>query len=102
MTVRTAWFARSHVVTLIGRPHLDLFHQQKLIPANIDLKLKRIPNTSAFLLKSIDTGHDHPQVNYKVQIMRARFLIRTKHIAPSLIVGQQRVLQTKNYSNSFQ
>ena len=25
LTARTAWFARSHVVTIIGRPHLDLF-----------------------------------------------------------------------------
>ena len=102
LTARTAWFARSHVVTLIGRPHLDLFHQEKLIPANIDLKLKLIPNTSAYLLKTaIPADRDHPQVNYKVKIMEARLFIRTKHISPSLILGQERVLQSKNYSIPF-
>ena len=101
MTVRTAWFARSRVVTLIGRPHLDLFHQEKLIPANMDSKLKFFPNTSAFLLKTLARDHDHPQVNYKVQITGARLLFRTKHIAPSLILGQETVLQTKNFSIPF-
>ena len=33
--------------------------------------------------------------------MEARLLIRTKHISPSLILGQERVLQTKNYSIPF-
>ena len=47
ITGRPAWFPRSHVGTLIGRTHLDRLHQEKLIPTNIDLKLKLIPNTSA-------------------------------------------------------
>ena len=82
LTGRTVRFARSHVVTLIGRPHLDLFHQEKLSPAIIDLKLKHIPNTDAYLLQTIPPDHDNPQVNYKVKIMEARLFIRTKHISP--------------------
>ena len=33
--------------------------------------------------------------------MEARLFIRTKHISPSLILGQGKVLQTKNYSIPF-
>ena len=89
-------------MTLIGPPHLDIFHKEKLIPSNIDLKLKLIPNTSAYILKTATpAGGDHPQVNYKVKIMEARLFIRTKHISPSLILGQERVLQSKNYSIPF-
>ena len=65
------------------------------------MKLKFIPNTSAYLLKTIATDADHPQVNYKVKIMEARLFIRSKHISPSLILGQERVLQTKKYSIPF-
>ena len=90
LTARSAWFARSHVVTLFGRPHLDLFHQEKLIPSNIDLKLKMIPNTSAYLLKTIGPEQDHQQVNYKVKIMKARLFIRIKHILPSLSLRQKK------------
>ncbi|KAF0144956.1 MAG: hypothetical protein FD143_3374, partial [Ignavibacteria bacterium] len=31
LTARTAWLARSRVVILIGRPHLEHFHKVKLI-----------------------------------------------------------------------
>ena len=96
LTARTAWFARSRVVTVIGRSHVDFFPEEKLNPANIHLKLKLIPNTSAYYLKKIAQDHEHPQVNYKVKIMEARLWIRTKHISPSLIQGQERVVQTKN------
>ena len=97
---RSAWFTRSRVVTLIGRPHLDLFHQEKLIPSNIDFKLKLIPNTSAFLLKTA-TPDGHGQLNYKVHITSARLFIRTKEISPSLILAQEKVLQSTNYSIPF-
>ena len=63
---------------LIGRPHLDHFHQEKLISANIDLKVRLIPNTNAYLLKTIAPEHDDPQVKYKVKIMETRLFIRTK------------------------
>ena len=33
--------------------------------------------------------------------MEARLFIRTKHISPSLILGQERVLQTRNFSIPF-
>ena len=98
---RAAWFTESRVVTLIGRPHLDLFHQDKLIPSNIDLKLKLIPNNNGFLLKTPAPTDDHPQLNFKVQIMSARLFVRTKEISASLILAQEKVLQNTNYSIPF-
>ena len=98
LRARTAWFAASRVVTLIGRPHLDLFHQEKLIPSNLDIKLRLIPNTSAFLLKTAAPQGNDPQVNYKVQLLSARLFIRTKEISPNLILAHEKMLQTVNYS----
>ena len=99
LTARAAWYANSRVVTLIGRPHLDLFHQEKLIPANIDLKLRFIPNTHAFLLKTAAPADvQHPQVNYRIHIASARLFIRTKEISPNLILAQEKMLQSNNYS----
>ena len=34
---RSATFARSTLVELIGRPHLNVFNQERFIPPNIDL-----------------------------------------------------------------
>ena len=94
---RAACFARSRGVTLIGRPHLDLFHQEKLIPSNIDLKLRFIPHKSSFLLKTAAPG-DHAQHNYRIILSNARLFIRTKEISMNLIMAQEKLLQTRNYS----
>ncbi|KAF0147397.1 MAG: hypothetical protein FD143_3072, partial [Ignavibacteria bacterium] len=83
---RAVWFANSRIVTFIGRPHLDLFHQEKLIPSNIDIKLRLIPNTHTFLLKTpAPVDGQHPQVNYRIQISSARLFIRSKEVSPNLI-----------------
>ena len=92
---RACPFEGSHVVTVIGRPHLDLFHQEKLIPANVDVKLKFFPNSSRFILCSPAAN---PQINYKVHLVSARMFIRTKEISPSLILAQEKLLQEHNYS----
>ena len=82
LKTRTAWFAVSKTVTLTGRPHLDLFHQEKLIPPNVDLKLRLIPNSHKFLLKTKAGTQAAPQVNYKVQIVSANLIVQTKVFSP--------------------
>ena len=44
LKTRAAEYALSNVVTLIGRPHHELFHQDKDIPPNCDLKLRLVRN----------------------------------------------------------
>ena len=97
LTERTAWFARSRVVTLIVSPRLYLFLLKKLNLPKIDLKLKLIPNRSAYLLKTFAPAG----VNYKFKIMEPCLFIRTKLISSAMIIGQERVMQTKNYSIPF-
>ncbi|KAF0155389.1 MAG: hypothetical protein FD188_3140 [Ignavibacteria bacterium] len=101
LTARTRWFALSNVVTLIGRPHLDLFHQEKLIPPGIDMKLRFIPNSNTFLLKTAAPADADPQVMYKLHIESAKLFIRTKEISPSLMTAHQKVLQDTNYSITY-
>ena len=44
LNARAATLARNTLVELIGRPYLDVFHQERLIPPNIDLHMKLIPS----------------------------------------------------------
>ena len=39
LNARAATFARSTLVELIGRPHLDVFNQERLIPPNTDFHI---------------------------------------------------------------
>ena len=44
-----ATYAKSTLVELINRHHLDVFHQERLIPLNIDLYMKSIPSPKDFV-----------------------------------------------------
>ena len=97
LKTRTTWFTLSKTVTLCGRPHLDHFHQEKLIPPSVDLKLRLVPNSHKFLLKTKAGTQAAPQVNYKVQIVSANFIVQTKVFSPSFLMAQEKLLQTNNF-----
>ena len=94
---RAAWLGSSIEKTFIGRPHFDLFHPDKLIPANVDLKFRFIPNKSSWLLKTAAPAGTDRQVAYKIDILSARMYIHTKQISPSLLVAHEKMLQKSNY-----
>ena len=80
LNTRATKFARSAVVELIGRPHLDVFQQERLIPPNIDLNMRLIPSPNDFVCKSADPAQGGQQENYKFVIQRANLIIRTKKL----------------------
>ena len=49
LNARAATFATSTVFELIGRPHLNVFNQERLIPPNIDLHMKLMPSADNFV-----------------------------------------------------
>jgi hypothetical protein len=56
---------------MLGRIHADLFHQNRLILSNCDLRLRFVRSKEAFMLQSsLDTA------NYKVCIDNARLCVR--------------------------
>ena len=93
---RAARFKGSKVVTLIGRPHLDLFHQDKLIPGDQDIKIRLLPNNHKWVLKSAAPADRDPQVNYKLEILNARLFIRTKQVSKSLANAHIEMLRKGN------
>jgi len=93
---RANFFALSAEVDLIGRPHLDLFHQDKLILGNCPLKLRLIPNADSFILKSKAPGANEDQENYRMQITDARFFVRTVEVSHALALAHEQMLQKMN------
>ena len=94
---RVVQFARSRIVTLIGRPHLDLFHQNLNIPPGCNIRLRLFPSNSDFVLKRLAANHDH----YRMQIMSARLWIRTKDVSPSFLLAHETMLQRQNIRIPF-
>jgi len=94
---RSTPFDLSHQVTLIGRLHSDMFHQPLDIPSNLDLKIRLLPNRAAFYIKKPAAN----ATNYKFSITKARLLIRTKEINPSVIMAHETTLQKHNFRIPF-
>ena len=68
------------MVKLIGRLHLDVFQQERLIPPSIDLTMRLIPSPNDFVFKSAAPAQGGQQENYKFVIQSANLIIRTKKL----------------------
>ena len=89
---RARKYANSAVITLLGRPHLDLFHQNKDLPPNCSIKLRLIPNEYAFYLKK----HTDDAELYRLKIMATRLFMRTKEVTPSFALAHLTMAQKHN------
>ena len=49
LRARATRFAAGAVIELVGRPHLDIFHQSRIIPPGIALCIKLLPSANQFV-----------------------------------------------------
>ena len=79
----------SRQFTLVGRPHLDLFHQDRDIPPGCTIHIKFTPSTPAFALIG-----DAALNASRMMLMAAKLYVRTKKVAPELILSHKEMLQS--------
>ena len=80
LNARAVEWARSAVVELIGRPHLDTWHQERLIPINVDLHMRMMPSSDNFVIKSAAPALNAVQENFKMVIQSVSLIIYTKQL----------------------
>ena len=82
---------QSRTFTLVGRPHLDLFHQNLDIPPGCTIDIKFTPSPVAFAFTGAAA---HAAV--KVSVMATRLYVRTKKVCPELVLAHKEMLQKCN------
>jgi hypothetical protein len=82
--------ASSRVFTLVGRPHVDLFHQNLDMPPNCPISIKFTPSPRAFSLMEANNGTD------KFVLVEAKLFVRTKQVNPELVLAHKATLQKAN------
>ena len=93
---RQKWVNLSKVMTLVGRPHSDLFHQELDIPAEVSLALKLTMNKDKFALMAAAGA------TFAIEVLDVRWFVRTKKVAPSLSTAHLRMLGSRcNYQLPF-
>jgi hypothetical protein len=94
---RATRFATSTVVELVGRPHLDIFHQNRLIPPGSALRIKLIPSSNQFVcISPPPAGNNAQQEQFKVAIQNVSFIIRTKKLSETVHLAILKNLLLKN------
>ena len=76
---RATRFAASAVIELVNRPHLDIFHQSRIIPPCISLRIKLLPSENQFVcICPPPAGQNAVHEQFKVVIQDVSFIIRTR------------------------
>ena len=96
LNARVVNFARSSVVELVGQSHADVFHKNRLIPLNVDLKIKLIPFGNNFVCKSAAPAGNAAQENFKLVIMSANLIILIKQLTNTALKAHIKLLQLQN------
>ena len=96
LRTRRGCFAKSTVMKLIGRPHFNVFYQNRLIPPNFDVHLKLVPIANNYLCKSVASNKVKAgQQNYKAVIQFASFIVYTKQLTSEAEIAHKVLLRQK-------
>lgn len=79
------------IITIAGRPHIDLFHQELDIPPGCSMQLRFTRSDDKFVLMAAENA------TYKFKINSLKLRVRTKKVDPGLILAHREVLKSANY-----
>jgi hypothetical protein len=82
---------QSRAFTLIGRPHVDLFHQNLDIPPDCKMVIRFTPSPVVFAFIGANA-----HAGIKVVVLEAALHVRTKRACPELVLAQKQMLEHEN------
>ena len=85
---RYGWSQNSNIFDLICTPHADLFHQDRPIIPNVDIRLKFTRSPAPFALMAVDNSKD-----YMIKIHEAVLLVRLVEPSDSIILEHSKALE---------
>ena len=89
---RAAKFAEGHVVEMIGRPHLDMFNQDKLIPPGININYRLLPAADTFVIRTPDGDN----AQYRFVIETVQLLMHTKQLSEQTELAHRTIVQNQS------
>lgn len=85
-TKRADMFKLSSSVDMMGRLHVDMFHQDRLLMNMVDLKIKLIRSKPEFCLIGKPGA-------YKVVLEHVSLFVRKTHVNPAVLLGHAKALE---------
>ena len=88
---RNALFTGSRQVDLVGRLHLDMAFQERLIPSDVGIRLKLQRSKDAFCLVAAGANPA-----FKLHITECTLLVRKVRVSPSVYLAHAKQLESEN------
>ena len=82
--------SQSRPIEMLGKLHVDLFQQPKLLINNVSMRLKLVRNPDSFCLGAEPTD---PVINYKIHLLEVGLYVRKCKINPSIQAAHLQALQ---------
>ncbi len=99
---RTLMWNEGHEVELTGRLHSEIFHQEILLPPNVNMKLTLTPNKAkTCLITPAPANVNDPQPEFRVNIIDCHFYARKVQLYPDITLAQFKQHQTIPYEYPF-
>jgi hypothetical protein len=92
---RRKQIAESRTLTLIGRLHADMFHQDLDLPPNCRITIKLTRSKNEFVLMAAENS------NFTVHITSAILYVRSKEVNSELIEAHREILKEHNFGIPF-
>ena len=90
MGVREDAWDVGRTTELVGRPHLDIFQQSRLIRPGVNLHLKLVPAPDAFVIMSAQAN-----AAYKLVIVSASLTIKMKQLTSEAELAHLELVRTQ-------
>ena len=97
LKTRSQLFAGRNTITLCGRPNVDIFHADRCLPPNVEMRLRLNPSSSKFVIKTATPATGQTQVEYTIHIQCARLIIHVKEVSNAFAEAHKTVLKNKPY-----
>ena len=92
---RRKQIVNSRSLTLVGRLHADLFHQDLDLPPNCRINIKLTRSKNEFVLLAAENS------NFAVHITSAKLYVRSKEVNAEVIEAHREILKEHNFSIPF-
>ena len=95
---RAVRFNEGRLVELYGRLHLDIFHQESLLPPGVPMKLKLTPSAGRHCLMTLAPVNNAVQIEYRIFIEECQFHVKKIVLYPHLTLEAHKLHLNKSYA----
>ena len=98
-TKRKALAGASGIIEMMGKPHLDMFFQDRYLINGVDINMHLMPSKNSFCLmtgRAAGADAGDPVIQARVKILEAKLIVRKVKLSAAVQLGHEKALEESN------